>query len=193
MLSSDSSELEAYLFNESSSLRCNLASLFFVVNGSKCIRFLILVLNLFLIELSVLPQNSLAITAHLLPWIYYSLKIFRSSSRVHSLLLILGSRHLNQCCLHYLAMRPGRPLATYIQLRVPNTFTRSMRIFSSSAFQVPFCDILWLILFSSNHRLWHFTSGLLSSLLIVYHDLWPKVWDSIKSLSSYMYCSLFTK
>ena len=164
LLSSDT-VLNGILFTESSSLRWSLASLFLIywLKGSKCSLLKMLVLNLFLIEWSVLPQNSLAITAHLFPWIYYSLAIFRSSSMVHPFLLMDGSKHLYQCCLHYFAMRPGRPIATWFQLRIPNSCTRSVRIYSSSIVQVPFCEIWWLKLWSSIQRLWHLTSGLLSS------------------------------
>ena len=62
-----------------------------VENGSSCNLLERFALNLFLIELSVLPVSSLEISHHRLPWMRYSLTILISSSIVHFVLRTFGS------------------------------------------------------------------------------------------------------
>ena len=141
-------------------------------NGSSCSLFERFELNLFFIALSVLPLTSLAMSHHLLPWMRCSLTIFTSSSSVHLVLQMFGSKWLCQRSRHCFPMRPGRLLLTFVQLRGPFSVTSWMRILSSSAVQVPVTQ--WLTLFSSSHRVWHLISDFPGiSLLILFQELLP--------------------
>mmetsp|Transcript_20147 Transcript_20147/g.39110 ORF Transcript_20147/g.39110 Transcript_20147/m.39110 type:complete len:230 (+) Transcript_20147:99-788(+) len=86
----------------------------------------------FLMALSVRPGTSLAISAHLLPWIFCASMISRSSSLVHGPFIMFGSNwlcHRSRICL---PVRLGKYDATSTQLLSP-CFSTSLRTSSSSS------------------------------------------------------------
>lgn len=151
--------------------------------GSSWRRFVRFELNLFLMALSVLPETSLAISHHLLPWIRWSLTILISSSMVHFVLLMFGSRWLCHLSLHYLPMRPGKLLDILVQLRGPCSVTSSMSILSSGKVHVPVTQ--WLTSLSSSHRVWHLISDFPGiSLLTLFQELLPNWLTKVRSFLS---------
>ena len=152
-------------------------------NGSSCRRLVRFELNLFLIALSVLPETSFAMSHHLFPWIRWSLTILMSSSMVHFLLLMFGSRWLCHRSLHYLPIRPGSALDIFVQFRGPCSVTRSIRILSSGKVQVPVTQ--WVTSLSSSHRVWHLISDFPGiSLLTLFQELLPNWLTNVSSFLS---------
>ena len=151
--------------------------------GSSWRRFVRFELNLFLIALSVLPETSFAMSHHLFPWIRCSLTILMSSSMVHFLLLMFGSRWLCHRSLHYLPIRPGSALDIFVQLRGPCSVTSSIRILSSGKVQVPVTQ--WVTSLSSSHRVWHLISDFPGiSLLTLFQELLPNWPTNVSSFLS---------
>jgi hypothetical protein len=99
---------------------------------------LIVELNLFLTALSVLPLSILDINDHLLPYLECKSMIRVSSLEVHFVLLMVGSRWLNQRSLHYLPILPERLLAILDHLLGPWRVTSWIRRSSSGKVQGPF-------------------------------------------------------
>mmetsp|Transcript_8411 Transcript_8411/g.7536 ORF Transcript_8411/g.7536 Transcript_8411/m.7536 type:complete len:232 (-) Transcript_8411:249-944(-) len=94
--------------------------------------------HLFLIALSVLPGNSLAISAHLLPLTLCSSIIILSSSSVHGDLLISGFKWLYHLSRHCFPNRPFSCRAMNDQLFTPYDATKLTTQSSSSCVHGPF-------------------------------------------------------
>lgn len=140
--------------------------------GSFAILFFKLLLQRFLMLLSVLPLNDLAIRFHLPPHFLCSLRIFRSSSIVHFLFMTSGERVINQRSRHCLPMRPGRPCEIKVHLLAPYLVTLIVRISSSVLVHGRFA--IWLLLLNARKRLWHLISDLPRILLMRFHACSPK-------------------
>jgi len=99
--------------------------------------FFIELFQWFLIVLSVLPSNTLAISAHLLPFPLCIKYRIHSSSLLHPIFLILGFRWLCHLSLHYLPILPGRFSAIKVHFYGPFFSTRWRTILSSSSVHGP--------------------------------------------------------
>ena len=116
-------------------------------------------------ELSVRPGKCFAISAHLFPWILWSVKMILSSSLVHRDLLMAGSRWLCHLSLHCFPDRPRswkrslRLCATIVHCLIPNSATR-VHIASSSFFSH---DLLFDILICQRYEMKVKTRGFIKT------------------------------
>ena len=89
----------------------------------------------FLMLFSARPSRIWAISVHLLPWFFCRMYRIRSSSRLHFVFLIFGSRWLCHRSLHCLLIFPGRFSAIWLQLQAPFSLTSCIRRASCSELQ----------------------------------------------------------
>mmetsp|Transcript_44213 Transcript_44213/g.122548 ORF Transcript_44213/g.122548 Transcript_44213/m.122548 type:complete len:471 (+) Transcript_44213:122-1534(+) len=108
--------------------RCLFASRFSFRSSRRSAEF-----QRFLIWLSVRPGSIFAISAQRLPRAWCASRSLRSSSTVHSPLLIIGSRWLCHRSRHCLPVRLGSCAAIVDHERVPCSSTRAAILVSSSA------------------------------------------------------------
>ena len=96
----------------------------------------------FLIALSVRPSRSLAMVAHLLPYLAWALMMISSSSRVNALCSTSGDSWLHHRNLQDFPDRPGTALAIIVQLRGPCFITKCFSRSSSSGLHGPLTRLL---------------------------------------------------
>ena len=142
-------------------------------------------LKWFLIELSVLPGNSFAISAHLFPTLQCSLSMILSSSCVHFDRLMSGFRWLCHLSRHCLPILPVKEAAIILQFLAPFFLTISITIWSSSGVHGPLMSFGFR---TFCHLCSHWTSVLfLKCEEIFFHDLAPCLTtSSFKSASSFL-------